>query len=121
SRSWRDDALANASIHPRQLYARLATAKQAVVIAANAVTCSSRVSGQDGLNRAEKCLARVLRKKMVGICVGGGEESVDGDDVPECGIDRVVFGSFAMIRESVRQHPVGDVGRPPEKNLASLC
>ena len=91
--------------------------EQPVGVHADAVARAGAVAGDD---LADRVLQQLLvgRQQRDAARAGRLEQLVRRDHVPERGVDRVVFGLLAGVREAVRQHAFGHRRRPVEQDVA---
>ena len=72
-----------------------------------------QIAGEDGIDGGEE-------QFLFRVVADGLKEFVDDDDVPERGVDGVVFGCAALIGEAVGEHAFGNGVRPRDENVAGL-
>ena len=96
---------------------RLPARQQAVAIGPDAETRAGGISGHDGLAPRHAAPVRQTRRRRTPSARAAVRKVVDGDHVPEGGIDGVVFGGIALIRKAVRQHALGHDTRPADQDV----
>ena len=111
--------VAHLGVHPGQLDARHACRQQSVGVAADAEARPPRVSLEDGAHGTSQAVPLVLRHGARP-AAGGGQVVVHRHDVPQRRVHAVVLGAVALLHEPVRQHPLRDLRRPGEQDVAGL-
>jgi hypothetical protein len=110
----RDHPVADLGVHPGELHAGHARREKAVFVHADAEARTMTIAMQDLLHGVRQPLCQSFVKPA-----RSREKIVDGDDVPERGVDRVEFWLLAGVGKAVRKHAFGDRIGPGQQDVAS--
>jgi hypothetical protein len=113
-----DDPVIDFGVHPGELHTGHAAREQAIGVGPNGEAGAVLVAGENGIDSGEE---RLLFRRGQGGGLRVLEKFADDDDVPERGIDGVVFGDVAGVGKTMGSMPCETVPDQATRISRAFC